>query len=111
MSLVSTDEPIGPDTNRYLEYLGLDIGALEAVRDPEVRSQILTAAAMFAFAVVFAFLAGASNSSIATLVAVICTAWCGVYGVKWTDEAVCILRSEHTCDECRRETERWEVTE
>jgi len=52
-----------------------------------------------------------TTSTAGALLGVVVVATAVTVGVKWADEALCVLRADHTCHTCRAEAERWEVCE
>ena len=111
VSLVDTEEPVSEETHRYVEWLGMDLGPLEGLRDPVVRSEVISTFTTFGLAILFAILAGRTSTLEATLVASATAGVFVVYSIKWIDETLCVLRAEYECDECETESERWEATE
>lgn len=110
MTTVTTDLPLDEESDRHVEMLDRDLG-LEALRDPDVRGGLVAPIGAFLIAAVFAYATTGSTSPVGLLVGVIVVSVATVFGVKWTDEALCVVRSGHTCYKCRSENERWEVGE
>jgi hypothetical protein len=112
MTVLDTNYPLDEKTDILLDYHDRDVGVLEALRDRDVRGVLLPPIFAFATVAVFAYATvQPDTSAIGALLGVVVTATAATFGVKWADEALCVLRGGHTCHTCRDEAERWEVTE
>jgi len=110
--ILDTDAPLDENTDRLLDIHNRDLGSLEALRDRDVRGQLMPPVAAFATAALFAYATMQPTTSTAgALLGVVVVATAVTVGVKWADEALCVLRADHTCHTCRAEAERWEVCE
>jgi|GEM_PF-5577193 len=112
MTTVQTEEPLAEETHEHVDMLGRDLGVRDVLRDPDTRGLVFAPIMAFVIAGVMALATMQSGVSTGgTLIGVATVATATMLGVKWADEALCVLRSGHTCHTCSSEAERWEVSE
>lgn len=109
MTTVETDEPLAEENHEYLDMLGQNLGVREVVLDDELRGAVFAPFVTVALTIGCAYLSATSETVTTTGVLLLGTAMFGVLSVKWSDEAICLVRGGYTCHKCADETERWEV--